>query len=612
MFDVEWPPLFTAVIEWSRAYSNLMLCACQAPAVCGLESPSVLSSHLHIWRPLGLIVMLWLPVFVAKYMRRLHRCSKKRMRETVDRFCTNLMFLLFLVYPALSMATMVVFNCDPNVGRLREDYRLVCPHVTTSVSLYSTVFFVLYAFGIPVAMHVSLRHAGIRRVVEEKRQQAEVGAMLSLFIKLFVSVEMQRFARLIGNVDGDETKFQAHAREQFDFLVALQDDDSDTLKLSKLKEATAGAEGMEGTSVESILKLLEQYDVNGDGETDFGEFCTLLKESRARANLFTGSEDVNVLSDKQMDTLLLFHGWPTEHEGPGDVGESEGMGGMGQMIDQNAAATANEDDDDEEERAHRQANIADGGDRSDPELERIDELKKELLKREEEGHMSEWYMCPEHGWRKDIKQAEDIYVDNPAKVDAFLETIHVKELPTDEKRSRVLELARRLVVSGITATPRLVWSLSTGETEERAVERTVVHMLHVDQEEDVGTEEREEDVEPPKDQLLMNRFGFLFIAYRIEFWWWEGVEMFRKFLMTSLLVFVMPGEPGQLAAAAMITFCFLIMNLMYQPFCTAGLNSLSSFTLIAQFATLVSQILRLECPTRASPLQCLLYVFPAD
>ena len=98
----------------------------------------------------------------------------------------------------------------------------------------------------------------------------------------------------------------------------------------------------------------------------------------------------------------------------------------------------------------------------------------------------------------------------------------------------------------------------------------------------------------------MNRFGFLFIAYRIEFWWWEGVEMFRKFLMTSLLVFVMPGEPGQLAAAAMITFCFLIMNLMYQPFCTAGLNSLSSFTLIAQFATLVSQILRLECPTRAS------------
>jgi hypothetical protein len=48
-----------------------------------------------------------------------------------------------------------------------------------------------------------------------------------------------------------------------------------------------------------------------------------------------------------MDTLLLFHGWPTEHEDPGDLGESEGMGGIGRMIDQNAAATANEEDDDE-------------------------------------------------------------------------------------------------------------------------------------------------------------------------------------------------------------------------------------------------------------------------
>ena len=106
-----------------------------------------------------------------------------------------------------------------------SDCRLVCPHVTTSVSLYSTVFFVLYAFGFPVAMHVSLRYAGICRMVEETRQQTKVGAMLSLFIKLYLC-----FRR-------------------------------DALKLSKLKEATAGAEGMEGTSVESILKLPERYSL---------------------------------------------------------------------------------------------------------------------------------------------------------------------------------------------------------------------------------------------------------------------------------------------------------------------------------------------------------------
>ena len=30
----------------------------------------------------------------------------------------------------------------------------------------------------------------------------------------------------------------------------------------------------------------------------------------------------------------------------------------------------------------------------------------------------------------------------------------------------------------------------------------------------------------------MRRLGFIFIAYRVNFWWWEGVEMLRKFLMT--------------------------------------------------------------------------------
>jgi hypothetical protein len=77
----------------------------------------------------------------------------------------------------------------------------------------------------------------------------------------------------------------------------------------------------------------------------------------------------------------------------------------------------------EEERAHRHDNIARGGDSSDPELQRINELEQELLKREEEGHMSKWYMCTEHGWHARTLKKQRIYVDNPAKVDAFLEII---------------------------------------------------------------------------------------------------------------------------------------------------------------------------------------------
>jgi hypothetical protein len=608
MFDITWPALFTVIIQWIKGMFQFDVLRLPAASCMWIKVTFDDTLHTYTIAPLGAIAMLGLPVVVGKYLRGLPRWSQMRMRETIDRFWTNLMFLLFLLYPAMSMATMLVFNCDPHVGRLREDYRVVCPHAMTSLSFYSIVFFVLYPFGIPVMMHVALRLAGVPEVAREKVQQAEWAAMLSLFVKRYVSIEMQSFCRLIGNVDGEDFTFQC--RQKFDQLLALQDEvedsatpdpgageDGDTLLLSKLKYAIAGGRGMKGTSIDGLVVLLEQYDVNGNGKMDFDQFCTLIKDVRAKTNLFTGCEDVNALTEKQMDTLLLYHRWPTKHEGPADLGEAEGIR---QLIDQNKKETGQDEDDVEAERAQRRANLAEGGDRSDPELESIDEMWQEFMKREQEGHISEEYMCEEHGWRNDMKEAEDLYVEDPRKVDAFLETIHVRELPTDEKRSKVLRLAHDLVVRGITAIPPLVWQQSTGEEQKRAVDRK-------DMEGD-PTDAEEEDVEPPKDQLLISRFGFLFMAYRINFWWWEGVEMLRKLLMTSLLVFVMPGKPGQLAAAAMITFCFLLLNLMCQPFCTPGLNSLSTFTLVAQFATLVSEILSRETATsRVRALQHLLF-----
>ena len=175
--------------------------------------------------------------------------------------------------------------------------------------------------------------------------------------------------------------------------------------------------------------------------------------------------------------------------------------------------------------------------------------------------MSDWYQCPEHGWRQDIAKAEAIYVEDPQAVEAFLEKMRIKELPVEEKRAKVLQTAHNLIEDSITATPPLVWSRASDESKD--------------------------DEDPRKDQLIMNRFGFLFVAYRVNFWWWEAVEMFRKLLMTSVLVFVMPGTTGQLAMGSMITFLFLLLNLFWQPYCSPDLNSLASISLIAQFVTLV-------------------------
>jgi hypothetical protein len=61
--------------------------------------------------------------------------------------------------------------------------------------------------------------------------------------------------------------------------------------------------------------------------------------------------------------------------------------------------------------------------------------------------------------------------------------------------------------------------------------------------------------------------------------------------MTTVLVFVYDGSAAQIAAGSMICFLFLLINIACKPYCTTGLNSLASFTLVAQFLTLFSGIM---------------------
>ena len=240
----------------------------------------------------------------------------------------------------------------------------------------------------------------------------------------------------------------------------MQGDGADELDLKKLGKAAAGTQaiGMEGTSLTSIVKCLGEYDTNGDGKTDFEEFCGMLRDARARANLFTGAEDAE-LNDKQLTALLTFDKWPSKSSGPGDIGESEGMGGLLAVANQGHGQAA----DDVEERAGRQQNIEEGGDRSDPELVAIDAFKEEMEKREaancdlESPPNEATFRSPEEDWRSDIKKAEQLYVQNPAKVDDdFLERKRVKYLSTEAKKEKLAELAHQLVLDRITAIPAQV------------------------------------------------------------------------------------------------------------------------------------------------------------
>jgi len=165
MFTIQWPAEFTAAINWAQGtfkfdVVKLPMMSCLWN---GIEFETTLRTYTL--GPLILIGMLLMPIVVARF-RRLHVDARGRYRETVDRFWTNSMFAAFALYPALAMTSMSVIptfkslhasspilcmpqsyrdvhltrtgyqvlNCDPNVGRLRDDYRGLFSSTVPSLS----------------------------------------------------------------------------------------------------------------------------------------------------------------------------------------------------------------------------------------------------------------------------------------------------------------------------------------------------------------------------------------------------------------------------------------------------------------------------------------------
>jgi hypothetical protein len=613
MFTVQWPAAFLACINWVRGtvkfdFIKLPVLSCLWH---GVSWKSTL--YTYTLTPVVMIVVLGMPVLAALW-RGLHLTAITRWNDTLDRFYRNLILLLFLLYPILTIQAMSSLNCDPNVGRLRDDLRIICPDFLSFDSIYSCVFIVLYAIGIPVFNYLCLRYMGIVKVVKEKIHRAEFHAMLSLFMKIYVSIETQRFARLVGNVDDNPKEFKRQCKDQYDMLIKLQGcgstgiDDDDGIDLKKLEKAAEGAvgpsQGMQGTSLKGIIKCLKEFDEDGNGNISEEEFEKMMSTVRKEANLFTGNEnDPNTLNFEQLQALMLVDRWPSRHKGPQDVGESEGLGGANATLLErgkketvgNSELDDAERDEEIAEREERQRKV-NAGDIQDPMLRKIHELEQELQKRKDAGmeiskkleeiqmqlmqedieerkqlyqhqikvlqpqiRISGEYLSSDNTLSEVITRAKKVYIKNPDEVDACLKRINVEAMTEDELRRSVLELAHRLVADEVLVYPAQVWS---------------------------NHRDGEEDKDPSPEQIIISRFGFLIVAYRVDYWWFEGVEMLRKLLITSVLVFIRPGTTGQLSAGAMITFFFLLLGLFWRPFCSSTLNNLNSGTLIAQFLTL--------------------------
>ena len=79
--------------------------------------------------PLAVFVSLLLPVacaFLISSYRGWSPACCNQWQATVDRCCSNVMMLSFVLYPTVSLASIQAFNCDEDAGKLYADYREDC------------------------------------------------------------------------------------------------------------------------------------------------------------------------------------------------------------------------------------------------------------------------------------------------------------------------------------------------------------------------------------------------------------------------------------------------------------------------------------------------------
>lgn len=81
------------------------------------------------------------------------------------------------------------------------------------------------------------------------------------------------------------------------------------------------------------------------------------------------------------------------------------------------------------------------------------------------------------------------------------------------------------------------------------------------------------------------QFAPLVEDYRNDCYYWEALEMFRKIMLTGLLIFFSPGSIFQLVLGLLISAVFLVLSVRIQPFTSRFNNRFKVATDVAIMAT---------------------------
>ena len=89
----------------------------------------------------------------------------------------------------------------------------------------------------------------------------------------------------------------------------------------------------------------------------------------------------------------------------------------------------------------------------------------------------------------------------------------------------------------------------------------------------------------------MDKFGFIYESYSERVWWYEVVELFRKFALNAMIVLVAPNEAAQAVIGCVISVAFLVFVQTIRPYENSTDNLLAFLAHLQLVLTMICGIL---------------------
>jgi hypothetical protein len=301
-FNASWPYLLISAMEWIKV--TLFLDVLQLPGVSCLWSGVSFKSRLLTYTagPLVLIAALLLPSVCAHVLGFNTVEKLERWKRLMDSTWRNIMFLLFFIYPVVSLSTLQVFDCRPRgLNLLATDFSEPCPQSTSFLVVWSAIFIAAYPLGIPCFCLISMIRMGVPLVAADLYERGTLSAMMTAYLQSENVQELLKMAARLRALKAGKAaeRMQSEYQRQVDQIYSETFLDNGFFRFEQESELC-----------DFVRLLLIHYRVDPFSPVQMKDFKALINNLVKDASLFTDTHGA-ILTKKEAIQLLLFQ-WDSQ------------------------------------------------------------------------------------------------------------------------------------------------------------------------------------------------------------------------------------------------------------------------------------------------------------